>query len=58
MPGQKIGYIRVSSLEQNSERQLDGMTLDKVFTDKVSGKDTKRPKLEEMMHFVRSGAIG
>jgi DNA invertase Pin-like site-specific DNA recombinase len=38
-----VGYIRVSSLDQNTERQLDGLKLDKVFTDKASGKDTKRP---------------
>jgi DNA invertase Pin-like site-specific DNA recombinase len=55
MKGQKIGYIRVSTFEQNSERQLEGLTLDKVFTDKASGKDTKRPELEALKQFVREG---
>ena len=45
MVGQRIGYIRVSSLDQHTERQLDGIELDKTFTDKASGKDTKRPQL-------------
>ena len=37
--GKTIGYIRVSSFEQNPDRQLNGIKLDKTFTDKVSGKD-------------------
>jgi DNA invertase Pin-like site-specific DNA recombinase len=55
MSGQRIGYIRVSTLDQHTERQLDGITVDKTFTDKASGKDTKRPQLELLMSFVRSG---
>src|ERR671916_3038658 len=55
MNGQRMGYIRVSTLDQNTERQLDGIEVDKTFTDKASGKDTKRPQLELMMSFVRSG---
>lgn len=55
MIGQKIGYIRVSTLEQNQERQLEGITLDKVFTDKASGKSTDRPALQELLNFVREG---
>lgn len=55
MNGQKIGYIRVSSTDQNTERQLDGLQLDRVFTDKVSGKSTDRPQLQEMLRFVREG---
>jgi DNA invertase Pin-like site-specific DNA recombinase len=55
MNGQKIGYVRVSSSDQNTERQLDGMELDRVFTDKVSGKSTDRPQLQEMLRFVREG---
>ncbi|MFY0104197.1 recombinase family protein, partial [Acinetobacter baumannii] len=35
MTGQKIGYIRVSTLEQNPERQLEGVALDKIFVDKA-----------------------
>ena len=38
MSGQRVGYIRVSSIGQNTERQLDGIKLDEVFTDKVSGR--------------------
>ena len=53
--GQRIGYIRVSSIGQNDARQLDGETLDKVFTDKVSGKDVKRPALTAAMEFIREG---
>lgn len=53
MAGQKIGYIRISSAEQNTERQLDGLEMDRTFTDKVSGKSTDRPALQEMLRFVR-----
>lgn len=55
MAGQLIGYIRVSALDQHTLRQLDGVTLDKVFTDKCSGKDTNRPELKAMLDFVRDG---
>jgi DNA invertase Pin-like site-specific DNA recombinase len=57
MAGQRIGYIRVSSLDQNTQRQLEGIELDRVFTDKASGKDTKRPQLEELLRFIRDGDI-
>jgi DNA invertase Pin-like site-specific DNA recombinase len=46
MTSQRIGYVRISLLDQNPERQLDGIKLDKVFTDKASAKDTKRPQLQ------------
>ena len=55
MKGQKIGYVRVSSLEQNENRQLEGEKLDRIFTDKASGKDTNRPQLQELLQFVREG---
>src|ERR1043165_2155223 len=55
MTGQKIGYIRVSSGEQNTVRQLDGVVLDKVFTDTCSGHSTNRPQLTLMLDFVRDG---
>jgi len=55
MAGQHVGYIRVSSLDQNTVRQLDGISLDKTFTDKLSGKDTKRPQLHECIAYVREG---
>lgn len=55
IPGQKIGYIRVSTEEQNTNRQLDGIELHRIFMDKCSGKDTKRPQLEQLINFVRTG---
>ena len=55
MNGQRIGYIRVSTLDQHTERQLESIEFDKTFTDKASGKDTKRPQLDQLMSFVRSG---
>ena len=55
MPGQRIGYVRVSSFDQNPERQLENVSLNKVFTDKASGKDTKRPELEALLAFAREG---
>lgn len=57
MAGQRIGYVRVSTLDQNEQRQLDGQTLDRVFTDKASGKDTTRPALAELLRFAREGDI-
>lgn len=53
--GQRIGYQRVSTLDQNTDRQLDGVELDKVFTDKASGKDTHRPELARAIDYVREG---
>ena len=55
MTGKKIGYIRVSSPDQNPERQLEGLQLDKVFTDKFTGKILDRPAFLEMMRYVRDG---
>jgi DNA invertase Pin-like site-specific DNA recombinase len=52
---QRVGYIRVSALDQNTERQLDGVDLHKVFTDRASGKDTKRPQLTAVLEYVREG---
>src|ERR1700676_4854799 len=53
--GQRIAYLRVSSLDQNTARQLDGIELDKVFTDKASGKDADRPELARAIDYVREG---
>lgn len=53
--GQRVGYIRVSSLDQREDRQLDGEELDRRFIDRVSGKDLKRPQLTAMLGFVREG---
>jgi len=55
--GKKIGYIRVSTVDQNTDRQLDGIELDKVFTDKVSGKDRERPELVALLDYVREGDV-
>jgi DNA invertase Pin-like site-specific DNA recombinase len=54
----RVAYVRVSSVDQNPERQLESIKAvdpDKVFTDKCSGKDTKRPQLEAMLAYVREG---
>lgn len=54
----KVAYIRVSTIEQNEGRQLEAMKnleIEKYFTEKVSAKDTNRPKLQELMEFVREG---
>ena len=53
--GQTVAYIRVSSIGQNTARQLDGMTFDQTFTDKCSGSDTNRPQLQAMLAHVRKG---
>jgi len=53
--GLQVGYLRVSALDQREVRQLDGLELDKRFTDKVSGRDRNRPGLERMIEFVREG---
>ncbi len=50
-----VGYIRVSTVDQNSERQLANIKLDKIFEDTCSGKDTKRPALGQMIEYVRDG---
>jgi DNA invertase Pin-like site-specific DNA recombinase len=55
MLGQRIGYLRVSTLDQHVDRQLEGIEVDKTFIDKASGKDTKRPQLELLLSFARSG---
>ncbi|MCK5311471.1 MAG: recombinase family protein [Desulfobacteraceae bacterium] len=51
-----VGYIRVSSVGQNTERQLDGIKhLDKTFIEKASGKDTERLILKECLEYLREG---
>jgi DNA invertase Pin-like site-specific DNA recombinase len=52
-----VGYIRVSTLDQNTERQLDSLKLDKSFTDKASGKDTARPQLQAALEYLREGDL-
>ena len=51
----RIGYKRVSSLDQNTARQLDGVPLDKCFEDFASGKDTARPQLQTALEWAREG---
>lgn len=53
--GQRVGYIRVSSFDQNPERQLEDAAVDHTFTDKASGKDTQRPQLQALTAFARAG---
>jgi DNA invertase Pin-like site-specific DNA recombinase len=57
--GQRLGYVRVSSFDQNLERQLEHVPVDRLFTDKASSKasskDTRRPELERLLTFVRDG---
>ena len=55
MSVQNIGYIRVSSVGQNTERQLADVALDRVFEDFTSGKNTDRPQLKECMNHLRIG---
>lgn len=53
-----IAYVRVSTVEQNEQRQLEGLknyNIDKWFTEKVSAKDTNRPQLKTMIEFAREG---
>lgn len=52
---QTVGYIRVSTTEQNTERQLDGLKLNKVFIDKITGTTKQRPELQRMLEYVRYG---
>lgn len=53
----RVGYTRVSSEAQNLDRQLDGIAVDRVFADKVSGKSIQRPKLDELLDYVRDGDV-
>ena len=55
MQSQRIGYARVSSFDQNLDRQLVDANVTKVFTDKASGKDTLRPELDRLLGFVLEG---
>ena len=55
--GQRVGYKRVSTFEQRTDRQLEGMELDKVFEDKCSGKDLKRPGWEAAEKYLRRGDV-
>ena len=54
----KIGYVRVSTVDQNEARQVESLKkygIEKWYSEKVSGKNLNRPKLQEMLDFVREG---
>lgn len=55
--GKRIGYVRVSTSDQNPDRQLEGIQLDKKFIDYASAKSTNRPQLKTMLDFVREDDI-
>jgi DNA invertase Pin-like site-specific DNA recombinase len=57
MKGKRIGYIRVSTVDQNEDRQLESVELDKKFVDKISGKSKDRPALTELLDYAREGDI-
>lgn len=57
MPGKDIGYVRVSTHDQNTARQLDGITLDKTFEEHASGKNSARPALQSCLEYVRDGDV-
>jgi DNA invertase Pin-like site-specific DNA recombinase len=57
MTGKRIGYIRVSTTDQNPDRQLENIQLDKKFIDYASAKSTNRPQLNSMLEFVREDDI-
>ena len=54
MNGQRVGYVRVSAFDQNPERQLEDIQLDRIFTDKASGKDIQRKQLAEMLSYTQT----
>jgi DNA invertase Pin-like site-specific DNA recombinase len=51
----RVGYVRVSTAEQNPARQLEGIDVERVYTDHASGGSTDRPQLAAMLDFVRDG---
>lgn len=57
MTGQRIGYVRVSALDQNEKCQLEGKVLDWVFTERPKGRDISRPQLTELLRFARDRDI-
>src|SRR5512135_813455 len=52
---QRIGYVRVSSYDQNADRQREHLDVDRVFTDKASAKDADRPELKALLAYAREG---
>ena len=57
MKGQKIGYVRVSSIDQNPEGLIENVELDRISSPKATGRDTQRPQLEALLAFAREGDV-
>ena len=55
MSGQRVGYVRVSTLDQRTARQLEGVAVDRTFVERASGRDVTRPELAALVDFVREG---
>lgn len=54
----QVGYVRISTREQNTARQdklMEDLGVERIFTDRMSGKNAERPELQKMMNFVREG---
>ena len=52
-----IGYIRVSTLDQHMDRQLEGVLLDRIYKDAISGKDINRPELQRCLAELKEGEV-
>ncbi len=55
MPGHRMGYVRISNGDQHLARQLEGVAVDRAFTDTASGKDAQPPQLEQLLAVVHEG---
>lgn len=55
MKGQRVGYVRVSTSDQNPDRQLADVAVDRTFIDTASGRSTDRPQLKLLLEYVREG---
>ena len=55
MRGQRVGYVRVSTLDQRTARKLEGVAVDRTFVERASGRDVDRPELAALVDFVRDG---
>jgi DNA invertase Pin-like site-specific DNA recombinase len=53
----QLGYKRVSSIDQNEDRQLDGIKLDKIYIDKMTGSVRERPQLDALIDYARDGDV-
>ena len=55
MRRERVGYVRVSTLDQRTARQLEGVAVDRTFVERASGRDVDRPELGALVDFVREG---